>query len=279
MVPTALLAIDHASSLEDRFECNPSSTGEPRELARKFRLDVARLAMRRGIRPVCDEATLSDLRAEGGGHQAILGMPDIPADSPARMAALLNDALQIVAFKRLWDLKLSIVFTDVEAELGRTIDLLVRANKHLRRLGCGLILEGTTVWEEHSFHDLEGMAFGLSSIRPAVLKLPIPEFRELDVYPTHRITEAVGAAQPWAILSAGCDFGVFENHLASSLAGGCSGFVAGSALWKDAIAIADPVERQAHLETVLTQRINILKRSVSDTFYAGGASQRESGAA
>ena len=59
-----------------------------------------------------------------------------------------------------------------------------------------------------------------------------------------RLTDALRV--PWAVLSAGVDHDTFAGTLRQALAGGASGFIAGRALWKEAVFLA-PAERRAFL--------------------------------
>ena len=52
---------------------------------------------------------------------------------------------------------------------------------------------------------------------------------------------------PWIILSAGVDIDQFVMQVEIACKSGASGFLAGRALWKDSVKIADDAARQAHL--------------------------------
>jgi tagatose 1,6-diphosphate aldolase len=71
------------------------------------------------------------------------------------------------------------------------------------------------------------------------------------------ITSACGGV-PWALLSAGCEYDEFVEQLEVAVSNGCSGFVAGAAIWKDAIAIVDRRERQEWLGANVPNRIQQL---------------------
>ncbi len=84
-------------------------------------------------------------------------------------------------------------------------------------------------------------ARALDDLGPDLLKLEYPG----DPATCRRLGEAIRS--PWAVLSAGVDFDVFTDVLRVSCdEGGASGFIAGRAVWKDAVGMA-PAERQAYL--------------------------------
>ena len=84
-------------------------------------------------------------------------------------------------------------------------------------------------------------ARALDDLGPDLLKLEYPG----DPASCRRLGDAIGS--PWAVLSAGVDFDVFTDVLRVSCdEGGASGFIAGRAVWKDAVGMA-PAERRAFL--------------------------------
>ena len=84
-------------------------------------------------------------------------------------------------------------------------------------------------------------ARALDDLGPDLLKLEYPG----DPASCRRLADAIRS--PWAVLSAGVDFDVFTDVLRVSCdEGGASGFIAGRAVWKDAVGMA-PEERRAHL--------------------------------
>jgi sulfofructosephosphate aldolase len=80
-----------------------------------------------------------------------------------------------------------------------------------------------------------------ASMGPMVLKLP---------YPGDDACGRVGAAcagTPWALLSWGVAFDVFERQLERAVAAGCAGFMVGRAVWREAL---DPRGRHDALALV-----------------------------
>lgn len=84
-------------------------------------------------------------------------------------------------------------------------------------------------------------ARALDDLGPDLLKLEYPG----DPASCRRLGDAIRS--PWAVLSAGVDFDVFTDVLRISCdEGGASGFIAGRAVWKDAVGMA-PAERRSFL--------------------------------
>ena len=77
-----------------------------------------------------------------------------------------------------------------------------------------------------------------------VLKLPYPGSAEACA----AVTEAAAGA-PWAVLSAGVDHETFIEQVATAVANGASGAMAGRSLWKDCMAVSHETR-----EDLLTNR-------------------------
>ncbi|MEB3369421.1 hypothetical protein [Saccharopolyspora mangrovi] len=93
-------------------------------------------------------------------------------------------------------------------------------------------------------------ARALNDLKPDLLKLEYPGSAEA----CRRIAEAVTV--PWVVLSAGVGFEEFQDVLRISCdEGGASGFIAGRAFWKDAVAL-DPAERRPFLADTARRRLD-----------------------
>lgn len=89
----------------------------------------------------------------------------------------------------------------------------------------------------------------LDELRPDLLKLEHPGTPEA----CRRLAEAVSG--PWAVLSAGVGFDEFTDVLRIACdEGGASGFIAGRAIWKEAVAL-DGEERRVFLRDVARPRL------------------------
>jgi tagatose 1,6-diphosphate aldolase len=95
----------------------------------------------------------------------------------------------------------------------------------------------------------------LKSEFPADLNYEKDEGR-LDMLCT-ALNEATPA--PWVVLSAGVNFDTFRRQVEIASRAGASGFLAGRAIWQEAMVIPEAVERRRFLETVAVERMNVLK--------------------
>ena len=62
------------------------------------------------------------------------------------------------------------------------------------------------------------------------------------------------ALVPWTLLSAGVDYHTFKRQVKVACQSGASGFVAGRAIWKEALNVTG-AEREAFLRTTAAQRM------------------------
>jgi tagatose 1,6-diphosphate aldolase len=75
---------------------------------------------------------------------------------------------------------------------------------------------------------------------------------------------------PWVVLSAGVDFELFCQQVEIACQGGASGFLAGRAIWQEAMHIDDVKERTEFLATVSTdrlKRLNEIAAKYATTWY------------
>lgn len=89
-----------------------------------------------------------------------------------------------------------------------------------------------------------------------VLKLPYPRSAEASAAVTHA---AQGA--PWAVLSAGVDHETFVGKVATAVANGAGGAMAGRALWKNSLRVSAD-DREALLTTKALPRLRELGAAV-----------------
>ncbi|WP_119070103.1 tagatose 1,6-diphosphate aldolase [Aggregatilinea lenta] len=101
----------------------------------------------------------------------------------------------------------------------------------------------------------------LSALGPDVIKLefPVDVTFNSDEAEWRRECEAVSeaCAAPWVLLSAGVSFDTFEQQVLVACEGGASGFLAGRAVWKEAIKMS-PEERVPFLAEVAPERLRRL---------------------
>jgi tagatose-1,6-bisphosphate aldolase len=95
----------------------------------------------------------------------------------------------------------------------------------------------------------------LAGAGPDLLKLEYPG----SPAGCRRVTDAVGL--PWALLSAGVGFDEFHGNLRVAMDAGASGFIAGRAIWKEAMGL-DGHERVAFLDGVARGRLDACVRAM-----------------
>jgi tagatose 1,6-diphosphate aldolase/sulfofructosephosphate aldolase len=88
--------------------------------------------------------------------------------------------------------------------------------------------------------------------RPDLLKLEWPGGAD----GCRRVTEALGPV-PWALLSAGVAFEQFGERVQTALANGASGFIAGRAIWGEAVTLTGGA-RVAFLQETAVPRLAAL---------------------
>ncbi len=116
-------------------------------------------------------------------------------------------------------------------------------------------------WSDADKNDaLVQAAVDLDTTNPDLYKAEVPLFGfgepEVIVETARRITDAI--ACPWVVLSSGVPADRFASAVAMSRAGGASGFLAGRAIWMDAINADDT---QGFLATHSAERLRSLAAS------------------
>lgn len=105
-------------------------------------------------------------------------------------------------------------------------------------------------------------ALRLSKLKPDILKLEFPVDADHDnnEHSWQVACEAVSAVceVPWVLLSAGVDFETFEQQTKIACRAGASGFLAGRAIWKEAVAMTTQ-ERARFLAETGVDRIRRLE--------------------
>ena len=101
-----------------------------------------------------------------------------------------------------------------------------------------------------------------AAMDPHLLKLPFP------VDPAHEPDRSVWAEacsditarcpMPWTLLSGGGSYESYRDQLAAAVSAGCSGFMAGRALWGEA-ALAPPADRSRIIAEVVAPRLAELR--------------------
>lgn len=101
----------------------------------------------------------------------------------------------------------------------------------------------------------------LSQLKPDVLKMefPVDVTFEKDQKVWRAACEAISQATsvPWVLLSAGVDYETFAQQTLIACQAGASGFLAGRAIWKEAVTMT-PQQRQTFLTTTAQERLRQL---------------------
>ena len=147
---------------------------------------------------------------------------------------------------------------DEAIELSASFMELCRATNTLGVVEGVVRPEGFASWSDADKNDaLVEAARDLGTTKPDLYKAEVPLFgageRDVIVSTARRITEAIDC--PWVVLSSGVPPERFPEAVALSREGGASGFLAGRAIWIDAIPAPDT---QVFLETTSAERLRSL---------------------
>ncbi len=101
-----------------------------------------------------------------------------------------------------------------------------------------------------------------AAMDPHLLKLPFPvdpvieSDRDVWAAACRQISER--CHMPWSLLSGGGSFESYRDQVATAVTAGCSGFMAGRALWGEA-AVAPPSERPGVISDLIAPRLQELR--------------------
>jgi tagatose 1,6-diphosphate aldolase len=137
-----------------------------------------------------------------------------------------------------------------------------------RRVGVPLVLEPL-------FYGLDdpsarrGLVIGtverFAAMDPHLLKLPFPVDpayeRDRGVWAEACAEIAARCHMPWTVLSGGGGYESYRDQVESAVAAGCSGFMAGRALWGEAV-LAPPADRAGIIADVVAPRLAELRSIV-----------------
>jgi tagatose-1,6-bisphosphate aldolase len=173
------------------------------------------------------------LEAQGYESDPEVGNTWLPGWDPTLLARSGADAAKLLVLYRPDGSKLArsqerLVRTTVEACAELELPLFVEPVP----VGVGEDQRGDAV--VRSVERFTGMG-------PMVLKLPYPGDEACE-----HVQDAC-AGTPWALLSWGADFDLFEHQLARAVVAGCAGFMVGRAVWREAL---DPRGRDEALPLV-----------------------------
>jgi len=269
-------AIDHPENYQILFDPDLSKVTFPEVVESKLEL-VARMAQHASavlLDPVwsCGQAIATgDLP---GGCGLISGLEDLyyqpttspvgfdvqlrlkPGWTPAKLSVLGVDAAKLVVFHR----------SDASpAQAQQVHDVVAGVAADCSALGLPLIVE--PLWYPVAGEDLAdpvvadrrtesvlATAASFKAVGADVMKVEFPVSLATE-HGRSRADEAVAAlaaacAGPWVLLSAGVTFDGFVDQLNVAVRHGCNGFMAGRAIWGDAVGRFDAQTRAAKADLV-----------------------------
>ena len=97
----------------------------------------------------------------------------------------------------------------------------------------------------------------LAELGPDLLKVEWPG----DAGGCRELSEVAGGV-PWTLLSAGVEFGAFVDRVGTAMDAGASGFIAGRAIWGEAVGLDRPARRE-FLATAASERLRALSAAVA----------------
>jgi tagatose 1,6-diphosphate aldolase len=262
----AILALDHRDSLRVEFDRDHPERVPVEQLVR-FKLDVVAAF---GDRPsaVMLDPELSIEQILTAGHlapgvgslcaleaQGYLGDPSVVVNhlldgwSPQRAKAVGASAAKLLVLYR----------PDRGAATTAQDDLIRSVVDQCGEVSLPLFVEPvpyeiTDVDDRE--HTVVASAERIAALGPDVIKMPFPsdaDHSQRWEAACGRVSEAIDI--PWAVLSWGAPFDVFVRQTEVACANGCSGFMAGRAIWGDAIHADDRAE---HLTNVALHRFDAL---------------------
>ncbi len=262
----AILAIDHRDSLRVEFNRQRPETVAVDDLVR-FKLDVVEAF---GDRPSAvmldpelsiEQILVAGKLAPGVGSlcaleaQGYLGDPSVVVNhllagwSPTRAKAVGASAA-----------KLLVLYRPDRGAITTAQDELIRSvAEECHEVDLPLFVEPVP-YDLADVEDRErtivASAIRIAGLGADVIKMPFPSDADTPrrwVDACRRVHESIEL--PWAVLSWGASFEVFLRQTEVACANGCSGFMAGRAIWGDSIHTAD---RQAHLASIAIPRFDAL---------------------
>lgn len=236
-------AVDHRDAMVAEFSAETGAESVPADTLTRFKGDIiAALGSRPSavmIEPEFSFPHLTDLglvprdvgvicalEAQGYLADPSAGNQLMPGWTPRQLLEAGADCA-----------KLLILYRPDDEDLARRQERLVRrVVEECAALQLPLLIEPVPYEVKDRRTTIVASARRLSPLGPMVLKLPYPGqdgCRELS--------DACGD-NPWALLSWGVPFDEFADQLAVAADAGCSGFMVGRALWREALAEAGRAE-------------------------------------
>lgn len=261
----SMLAVDHRESMRQMI-----ARATNRNLVGDSELVDFKVAVSRALTPFAS-ATLFDYTygrpaAKASKCPVILAADilhqDVPGGPVTRADVDLNVDADLVAEMGASALKMLVPW--LPEKRAEAISLSAQFMGLCRSLDVLGIVEGVvrpadiTMWSPAQLNEaIVTAAQDLAPTRPDLYKAEAPQFGVGDpvtiVDTARRITESIDC--PWVVLSSGVTAVNFPNAVRMSIQGGASGFLAGRAIWADAITSTDP---EAFLSSESVRRLQQL---------------------
>ncbi|MEM9607950.1 MAG: hypothetical protein AAGA99_11060 [Actinomycetota bacterium] len=261
-----VLAIDHRDSLRVEFDADDPD-GVPIGALVGFKLDVVEVLGRRASAVMLDpELSIDQILRSGLVPSGVGTLCALEAQGYLGDAGVVtNQLLEGWSPRRAKEVgasaaKLLVLYRPDRGEVTAAQDDLIRSVVD----GCGDV--GLPVFVEPVPYEvvdvddrertIAASAERIGALGPDVIKMPFPsgaEHPERWEAACRRVDDLI--EQPWAVLSWGAPFELFIRQTEVACANGCAGFMAGRAIWGDAIGVAD---RRRHLADVGASRFDRL---------------------
>jgi len=107
-------------------------------------------------------------------------------------------------------------------------------------------------------------AHELSAVKSDLYKCEVPGHGRFEIEETIKYSKEISQAiaSPWVVLSNGVSAADFPKSVKSACLGGASGFLAGRAIWADAIQTSDP---KSFMKSESINRMDVLIKIVDET--------------
>jgi sulfofructosephosphate aldolase len=215
-----------------------------------------------GLQPTLDAGALDPACALIVADDRLVQQPGAPVDD-----TFLDEELDLaaVAATRAVALKLLVIWRD-DDQVGRRLAMTRQFIAQARDAGLLSIVEavvrpGTPDGREAAILDA---AHRIGACEPDLYKAEVPLSGRGDPdaidEAAQRITDAVPS--PWVVLSSGVTAADFPSAVEAACRGGASGFLAGRAVWTDAIAAARGRDFDAALREISVPRLRQLTEIV-----------------
>lgn len=239
-----VLAVDHRDALRVEFDPDdPESVAA--ETLTQFKLDVTRALGDLASAVMLDpEYSIDQILGAGLMPEGLGSLYALEAQGYMGQAELVNELLHTPAEAVAAGASAGKLLVLYRHDQGRTTDAqddLIRRTVDLcGEAGLPLFVEPVP-YDVVDVDDRErtvlASAERIAALGPDVIKMPFPSGGE-DRDRWARACRSIGDAidQPWAVLSWGAPFSVFLDQVEVACSNGCSGFMAGRAIWREAIA-------------------------------------------